>query len=130
DAAEGASESARQLFDRFGDLLDDDFNTPGALGVLFDTAHEVNRLGGQGPEGAALRDVFRQMVGVLGIPLLPAEGEQKSAAAGPFIDLLVETRAALRAERQWALADGIRDRLKDLGVVIEDTPGGTTWHLE
>src|SRR5207248_312318 len=44
-AVTGTSEPASDLLRRFGDVLDDDFNTPGALGVLFDTAHEVNRLG-------------------------------------------------------------------------------------
>jgi cysteinyl-tRNA synthetase len=130
DSSEGTSEAAAQLLARFGEMLDDDFNTPGALGVLFDTAHEVNRVSGQGPEGAALRAVFREMIEVLGIPLESKEQDGSGAAAGPFIELLIETRAELRTQKQWALADRIRDRLKDLGVVIEDGPTGTSWRFE
>jgi len=126
----GTSESAAELMKRFGDVLDDDFNTPGALGVLFDTAHEVNRVSGRGAEGEALRAVFREMVDVLGLPLSDAPEEVGSSDAGPFIDLLVEIRTELRAQRQWALADQVRDRLKELDVAIEDTPEGTAWRFE
>jgi len=131
DAAEpagGESSRAAQLIARFDELLDDDFNTPGAVGVLFDTAHEVNRVQGADPEGQALRAAFRLMVDVLGIPLGREPGTGAAdASAAPFIDLLIETRAALRRERQFALADQLRDRMHELGVVLEDTPGGTKY---
>ena len=129
DAVGGESPRAAELLRRFDELLDDDFNTPGALGVLFDTAHEVNRLRGAGEEGQALRAAFRSMVEVLGIPLAASE-LAPGADAGPFVELLVETRAALRRERQFALADQLRDRLRDLGVTLEDTAEGTKWRLE
>ena len=116
--------------ERFEAFLDDDFNTAGALGAVFDTAHEVNRVGGMGPEGQALRAAFRTMIEVLGIPLNEEGQAGPDGPAKPFIDLLVETRSALRAERQWALADAIRDRLKNLGVVLEDGPSGTQWRME
>jgi cysteinyl-tRNA synthetase len=51
----------------------------------------------------------------------------KSAEAAPFIDALVEMRESLRREKQWALADGVRDRLAALGVVLEDGSQGTEW---
>jgi cysteinyl-tRNA synthetase len=51
-------------------------------------------------------------------------------AAAPFIDLLVEVRGDLRAAKQWAAADKIRNQLNALGIVIEDTPTGAEWRYE
>jgi len=122
---------AAQLRERFDELLEDDFNTPGALGVVFDTAHEVNRVHGTGTEGKALRGTFRQMIDVLGIPLKEVRGtDVGDTSIAPFIDLLVDLRTSLRRERQFALADELRDRLRDLGVALEDTPDGTKWRVE
>ena len=89
----------------------------------------MNRVQGAGSEGEALRAAFRAMIDVLGIPL-GAQSTDLAADAAPFIELLIETRAALRKERQFALADQLRDRLRDLGVALEDTPEGTKWRLE
>ncbi|MEA2641975.1 MAG: cysteinyl-tRNA synthetase [Chloroflexota bacterium] len=125
-----SSAAAQGLLDRFDALLEDDFNSPGALGVVFDTTHEINRIAGAGGEGAALRGALRTMIDVLGIPLAGGAPPAQATDAAPFIDLLVATRAGLRAERQWALADRVRDGLKELGVTIEDSPTGTTWRLE
>jgi len=116
--------------ERFEAFLDDDFNTAGALGALFDTAHDVNRLGGVGQEGRALRAAFRTMIDVLGVPLKEERQTGSDAPAAPFIDLLVETRTSLRAGLQWEPADAIREGLKKLGVVLEDGPGGTEWRME
>jgi cysteinyl-tRNA synthetase len=70
------------------------------------------------------------MVDVLGLPLQAADGTADLLGASPFIDLLVEMRSALRAERQWALADLVRNRLKELGIALEDTPQGTVWRRD
>jgi cysteinyl-tRNA synthetase len=68
-------------------------------------------------------------MGVLGLlPVAPGDAD-KALAAAPFVDLLLETRAALRQAKQYALSDRIRDRLRDLGVEVEDTPQGSTWRL-
>jgi cysteinyl-tRNA synthetase len=69
------------------------------------------------------------MVDVLGIPLRE-EAATVGSDAAPFIELLIETRTLLRKERQFALADQLRDKLRDLGVALEDSPNGTTWRLE
>jgi cysteinyl-tRNA synthetase len=130
EPADGESEGATALVARFNEVLQDDFNTPGALGVLFDAAHEVNRVQGAGPEGTALRTAFRDMIGVLGVPLAVERTTQTDASAAAFIDLLVEIRTALRGERQFALADRLRNRLRALGVALEDTPDGTKWRFE
>ncbi len=123
------STEAAALMERFTQHLEDDFNTPGALGVLFDTAREVNRRGG-GEDGRALRHVFRGMIDALGLPLMAGSRAAPLEDAAPFIDLLVEVRTALRTERQWQLSDKVRDGLKALGVVLEDSPAGTEWRFE
>ena len=56
-----------------------------------------------------------------------AEGATNAVAAKPFIDLLVSVRNDLRAAKQWALADKIRDQLGELGITLEDSRDGTTW---
>jgi cysteinyl-tRNA synthetase len=71
--------------------------------------------------------VFRTLVGVLGLELDAPEGRGQSIA--PFVDLLLSVRQDLRKARQWALSDRIRDDLKALGVVVEDSPQGSTWRL-
>jgi cysteinyl-tRNA synthetase len=123
-------EAANSLLERFAQHLEDDFNTPGALGVMFDTAREVNRRDGVGEDGLAMRAAFRTMVETLGIPLAAASRVGGLGDAARFVDLLIEVRAALRADRQWQLSDRIRDGLKQLGVVLEDTPSGTEWRFE
>ena len=111
---------------RFVEAMEDDLNTPRALGALFDLVRELNR------ERSAGRDVFegqallRELLGVLGFTLEPPPSRRAEDAA-PFIDLLVRVRAELRAARQFALADRIRDELAALGIELQDTPSGTVW---
>ncbi|HEX5502931.1 MAG TPA: cysteine--tRNA ligase [Thermomicrobiales bacterium] len=116
----------------FGAALDDDFNTAGALAALFELGRAVNRAR---DEGAPVADVtaaqrtLAELLGVLGLlPAAPGDAG-KALAAAPFVDLLLETRAALRQAKQYALSDRIRDRLRDLGVEVEDTPAGSAWRL-
>ncbi|MEZ4716547.1 MAG: hypothetical protein R2851_10735 [Caldilineaceae bacterium] len=72
---------------------------------------------------------MRELAGVLGLALEggAAEGATNAVAAKPFIDLLVSVRNDLRAAKQWALADKIRDQLGELGITLEDSRDGTTW---
>ena len=67
------------------------------------------------------------MTGVLGLELSEKEG---SGDADKFINLLVEVRTEVRAQKLWALSDQIRDKLKELGISIEDTKEGTSWRWE
>lgn len=128
EVAEIESEPARHLLSRFDEFLDDDFNAPGAIGVLFDTAHEVNRASSS-PLAEDLRAAFRQMVRILGLPLERTDA-RGSTDATPLIELLIEIRSGLRSQGQWALADQVRDGLKSLGIVLRDSPEGTTWQRE
>jgi len=105
--------------------MDDDLNTPRALAALFELARDINRAAAAGADISPARATLRELCGVLGLTLeVPAA---RSLAAAPFIDLLVEIRAELRAAKQWALADRIRDRLASLGIELQDSPDGTTW---
>jgi cysteinyl-tRNA synthetase len=124
------AEEARAAFER---AMDDDFNTPGALGALFDLVREINRRRAAGePSGqvAAGQATLQSLAAVLGLQLDTPERGTDGEDAGPFIDLLLATRQRLREAKQWLLADEVRDRLRDLGVVVEDRPDGAVWRRE
>jgi len=121
---------ARAAFER---AMDDDFNTPGALGALFDLVREINRRRAAGePAGevAAAQWTLQALAAVLGLQIDAPQSAADGEDAGPFIELLLVTRRQLREAKQWALADEIRDRLRDLGVVVEDRPDGAVWRRE
>ena len=114
--------------DGFIQAMDDDFNTAGALGQLFDLVRSINqgRDAGLGAEALAeAQAVLLELTGVLGLRL--QREEQAGEQAGAFIDLLLELRGELRKQKLWALSDLVRDRLKELGVILEDSRDGTTW---
>ena len=78
---------------------------------------------------AQAQDALREMASVLGLRLEERRGAEGSDIDA-FVELLVETRTQLRAERNWKLADSIRDRLEGLGVALEDAAGGTQWRFK
>ncbi len=115
----------------FGEAMDEDFNTAGALGQLFDLVRTINQARAENatdeqlaPAQTALRDLSN----VLGLML--ESQEKATTGADAFIDLLVDLRQQLRKNRNFDLADQVRDKLTELGVVIEDSPQGSTWHWE
>jgi cysteinyl-tRNA synthetase len=112
----------------FVESMDDDFNSAGALAVLFDLVREINQARADGATGAELKpaqDLLHELTGVLGLTMKEAiAGDQ---TAKPFIDLLVELRLELRKQKQYALGDMVRERLAKLGVILEDSKEGTTW---
>ncbi|GAB7203568.1 hypothetical protein OS21_00570 [Dickeya oryzae] len=118
---------------RFRDAMDDDFNTPEAYSVLFDMAREVNRLKADDAVAAnGLASALRQLAGVLG--LLEHDPElflQSSAQADDSevqeIEALIKQRNDARQSKDWALADAARNRLTEMGIVLEDGPQGTIW---
>lgn len=126
-----ATEDARVAFTT---AMDDDFNTAGAIAVLFDLVRAINSgrtAGVSGPFFEAAQHTLRELAGILGLSLAePTSDAGVDVAARPFIDLLVSVRSDLRQAKQWALADKVRDSLKALGVALEDTPDGTQWKFE
>ena len=115
---------------RFATAMDDDLNTPQAVAALFDLARDINRgrdAGQQVDDGQA---VLRELGGVLGLTFAERASSATELAAAPFIDLLVSVRSDLRAARQFALADQIRDGLAAEGVTLEDSAQGTQWQYQ
>lgn len=122
----GGSLDATLYRERFVEAMDDDLNTPRALAAIFDLARDVNRDRQAGVDVAGAQDALREMSGLLGLTL----DERVDRTAGdiaPFVEMLVDTRSELRAAGQYELADGIRNRLEDAGIVLEDNPDGTLW---
>lgn len=119
-------ESTRQGFIA---AMDDDFNTAGALGHLFDLVRAINQARDANLEQTSLsiaQDLLRELTeGVLGLRLERAVARRTQA--DPFIDLLLELRDELRDQKLWVLSDEIRDQLTSLGVLLEDSKDGTTW---
>ncbi len=138
---------------RFTEAMDDDFNTPQALAVLFDLARDINRLRDEGYNVISGQQLLRELTAILGLTLkMP---EKPPLDAGPFIELLsgireklmeakqmpkmppldaesliqllMSIRYELRQAKQFQLADEIRSKLGELGIALEDTPKGAVW---
>ena len=111
---------------RFGEAMDDDFNTPEAMSVLFDLANEVNR--SHSVEHARL---LRSLAALLGLlerdPERFLQAGDEAAIAPEEVEERIEARKAARKNRDFDQADRIRDDLLKRGVVLEDGPAGTTW---
>jgi cysteinyl-tRNA synthetase len=131
-AAVDASEDEGGYRARFESAMDDDFNTAGALAVLFDLAGDINRARAEGRDGEAQRlgAVMRALGAVIGILQQDPEGYLRGGdAAGDdaWIEDLIARRVEARRNRDWAESDRIRDELDAKGVLLEDGPQGTSW---
>ncbi|MFZ5960621.1 cysteine--tRNA ligase [Pseudomonas knackmussii] len=120
--------------ERFAAAMDDDFNTPEAVAVLFEMAREVNRLRESDlPAAAALAAKLKELAGLLGVLQLEPDVFLQAGAAGKVdaaqVEALIQARLEARAAKNWAESDRIRDELTAMGVVLEDGKGGTTWRL-
>jgi cysteinyl-tRNA synthetase len=111
--------------ERFIAVMDEDLNTAQAVATLFDLAREVNRARDAGRPVDAAQATLRELSGVLGLRL--EAGGEGAIAAAPFIELLIELRKELRAEKHYQLADRIRSGLTELGITLEDSAAGTKW---
>ncbi len=123
------TESAKERFEK---AMDDDFNAPQALSVLFDLskrANVVTQMERNETRGALLlrvQDRIKLISDVLGLKLEFA-GKDDSQNIDRLIDLLVEVRSKMREKKEWELSDKIRDQLSERGVELEDRTEGTTW---
>jgi cysteinyl-tRNA synthetase len=132
-AEEGAAAAYEQKFQA---TMDDDFNTPGALAVLFELARDINKLREDSGAAAAapLAAALRRMGGILGLLQSNPQAFLRGGADGGLTDAQIEAliarRAAARKNRNWAESDRLRDELKAQGVILEDTAGQTSWRRQ
>jgi len=123
----------------FIEAMDDDLGTPAAVAAIHEVVREGNKLLADGPSNALRGNAasVRAMLGVLGLdPADPgwadgsgAEADKLRGAVDALIAGLLEDRATARADKDWARADAIRDRIKAAGIEIEDTPSGPKWSI-
>lgn len=130
NAGAGSKLDAAGYKDRFIGAMDDDLNTPQALATLFDMARDINRDAETGSDVGDAQALLRELgTAIFGLTFKEREvevGDDKAAE----IQALVDRRVALRAAKQFADADGVRDELTALGVTLTDSAGGTTWHVD
>jgi cysteinyl-tRNA synthetase len=133
----------RRLWETFLSHMDDDFNTGGAIGVLYELVTALNRFADarQLDAGGAATDLqafqrgvlaLKELSDILGIFQKPATAKQDAGQdklLGGLMQLLIDLRAEARKAKNFALADQIRQRLTQLGVTLEDRPGGTDWRV-
>jgi cysteinyl-tRNA synthetase len=134
------AEHRRQFFE----AMDDDFNTGRAVGELFELLRTLNRIVDEGKlEDPQARDadrlaalcrgaaVLRELSALLGLfrQPVPRAAKEDQGLTGKLVELLLQVRAESRKKKDFAMADRIRDSLTELGVVVEDRPGGSVWSL-
>jgi cysteinyl-tRNA synthetase len=127
DAVENLRQQLEVTRKGFIDCMDDDFNTAGAMGFLFDLVRAINQAKDAGVSALILAEsqsLLKELMNVFG---LRDERPEKSGQAAPYIQLLIDLRRELREQKLWALSDQIRARLGELGVLLEDGKDGTTW---
>lgn len=108
---------------RFKAAMDDDFNTPEAVAVLFDLANEANK-----SSDLSHAQLLRALGSVLGLLQRDAEGFlQGDQAQMVDVESLMQARLQAKKDKDFAKADAIRAELLEAGIVLEDTPQGTTW---
>jgi cysteinyl-tRNA synthetase len=121
---------------RFEEAMDDDFNTPVAVAVLFDLARELNKTKVDSERATILAASLKELAGVLGFlqddPDSFLKGEQlEGDLTEEQINQKIQARIEAKQNKDWGKADEIRDQLKEQGVILEDIAGGkTSWRRE
>ena len=138
-----APEPHQGVMKRFTGAMNDDFNTAGGLAALFEAVRQGNALVDAGRDAGPWAAAVSEIAGVLGIDLsldeelddlggrLAELGAAYGAAAGSprgVVDTLVAVRGRAREARDWGRADAIRDRLAEIGILIEDSTDGVRWY--
>jgi len=120
---------AQPYLEKFSRAMDQDLNTPQALGAIFDLARAINRASDENGDVASCQQELLTLTKILGLTLKSDESSQDKSAK-PFIELLVDIRASLRSNKQFELSDLIRDELSKMGVKIDDSQTGSEWEFE
>jgi cysteinyl-tRNA synthetase len=129
--------------DRFLDAMDDDFNTGGAVGVMYELRKTIGsyiaekkldsaeiKRGEEIDTLTAAMTVLKELAGILGVfrkPVQKSAGGTDDAFAAGLMQLIIDVRAIARKSKQWEIADTIRNRLTELKITLEDRPEGSNW---
>ena len=136
DTAAGIAQTAAELKQAFYEAMDDDFNTALAISHLFALSKEINIYYNEVTNNGAAFDaenfakaksVYDEMAEIIGIFETAPEAAADDGLTDGLMELIIGIRQEARAAKNWALADKIRDDLKALGIVIEDSPAGARW---
>jgi cysteinyl-tRNA synthetase len=132
-----ASGDGKKSFDaasfeqRFSDAMNDDFNSPQAIAVLFDAARDINGALADGGFAAESKTKAVQFFETFGERVLGVLSKKSSEASGDALsgvmELVLELRKEVRAKKDFATSDLIRDKLKAAGIEVKDTKDGATW---
>ncbi|MCP5215081.1 MAG: cysteine--tRNA ligase [Pseudomonadales bacterium] len=116
---------------RFIDAMDDDFNTPEALALLFELVKEINKAP---DKSAQLVDLLKDLAGLLGLlqqsPEAFLQGTAAPGISAEEVEALIAARNAARAAKEWAKADQLRDELIANGILLDDGREGTSWRRQ
>ena len=115
--------------DKFIEYMDDDFNTPRALSVLFDMINRCNVLLDSDDEFKNFKlryamDIIKEMVDIFGLSFLSEKSDEKSDM---WVTIAIAQREELRKEKKFKEADEVRKMLDEKGIMLEDTKEGTVW---
>ena len=133
DAEHDGDEAIIDGFDKYREqfisAMDDDLNTADAIASIFELVRDINtNVVGKTPSKALVEGaiaMFDELTGVLGLVY-----NRKTETLDSDVEALIEARTNARKEKNWAEADRIRDQLKEMGIVLEDTAQGVKWHRE
>ncbi len=134
DLTDTFADEGSEYESRFIAAMDDDFNTPGAIAVLFDLAKEINQFKSSNPARAAqLGACLQRLAEPLGllqqdpeIWLQSGKGDEGDLTPADIDELIVERNKA-RADKNWVRGDELRDQLTSAGIILEDSASGTSW---
>ena len=113
---------------RFIEVMDDDLNTADAISVLFELVRDINTALANEPSKELVQksdEIFRELTDILGLVYI-----EEDNSLNEEVERLIAERTQARKNKDWATADRIRDQLKEMNIVVEDTPQGIKWHKE
>ena len=123
-----AMEAFRARRQQFIDAMEDDLNTADAIAALFELVRDINVAVADAPSRGLCEQalsLLNELCGVLGLLY-----DRKQEMLDADVEAMIAARAEARKQKNWAESDRIRDELKEMGIVLEDTPQGVKWHRQ
>ncbi|WP_196604946.1 cysteine--tRNA ligase [Pectinatus haikarae] len=136
DSAASLAQFAQKAKESFYAAMEDDFNTALALADMFDLAKKINVYYQAVAAGEVAADrknlnevlsVYTDMTDILGILQIQSDDEGSSRLVDSLMNIIISIRQDARKDKNWAVADKLRDELKKIGIIIEDSPTGARW---